>query len=294
MATHPLAPPTITDGKISVDLMLQQPTRITAMLMDLTLQRFIADKIFTSGGGVTGGAVIHDVLTSNDLYADRDVEAVAPGTELPTIVTGDTTPRVAAVEKYGGKVWITDEARDRNDAGMFTRQMRLLANTVVRKINAVAVEAVTTAVSEFSRSIAGKNWATLTLDGNSPTPAAQRPTADFAATALISDRDEMGYEYDTWLINPQEKAALVTAYGANLAAVLASADIELFASNRVPAGTAFAVASQQVGEMRIEKPLSTETDRDVTHQRTLVQSDVRPVFVVTDPHAIVHVTGLAG
>jgi hypothetical protein len=80
---HPLAAPTITGTTITVDLMLQQPTRITAFLMDITLQRFILDRLFTSPGGVTGGAVVYDVIQENDLYTDRDVEPVAPGCRVP-------------------------------------------------------------------------------------------------------------------------------------------------------------------------------------------------------------------
>jgi hypothetical protein len=52
--THPLGPPTVSGTSITVDTMLQQPTRVTRMIMDLTLERFVADRLFSSGGGVTG------------------------------------------------------------------------------------------------------------------------------------------------------------------------------------------------------------------------------------------------
>src|SRR4051812_37148507 len=55
---HPLGPPTVSGTTISVDMMLRQPRRITRMIMDMTLQRFVADRIFSSGGGVVGGAVV--------------------------------------------------------------------------------------------------------------------------------------------------------------------------------------------------------------------------------------------
>src|SRR5574343_628975 len=56
---HPLGPPTVSGTDITVDQMMNQPTRVTRMLMDLTLKRFLADRIFASAGGVTGGAVIY-------------------------------------------------------------------------------------------------------------------------------------------------------------------------------------------------------------------------------------------
>ena len=49
-----------------------------------------------------------------------------------------------------------------------------------------------------------------------------------------------------------------------------------------------------VGELRLEKPLTTETWREESRQITWVQSDVRPVMYVTDPYSVVKVTGLAG
>src|SRR6478752_4186964 len=50
--SHPFGPPVVTGTSITVEAMLNQPTRITRMVMDLTRERFIADKIFTNGGGV--------------------------------------------------------------------------------------------------------------------------------------------------------------------------------------------------------------------------------------------------
>src|SRR3954447_12651873 len=96
---HPLGPPTIAGTTITVDTMLNQPTRITRMIMDLTLQRFIADRVFASAGGVTGGAVIYDEATVNELYAARDVETIRPGMEFPIITSERQVPKIAPVEK---------------------------------------------------------------------------------------------------------------------------------------------------------------------------------------------------
>src|SRR5215468_4062698 len=81
--THPLGPPSVDGTTIKVETMLNQPTRITRMIMDLTQQRFVADRIFASGGGVTGGAVVYDEAQENELYTNRDVEQVSPAAEFP-------------------------------------------------------------------------------------------------------------------------------------------------------------------------------------------------------------------
>src|SRR5215831_15168145 len=143
---YPLAIPTVSTTTITMDMALNAPTRVTRTLMDLTLQRFFADRVFTSAGGVTGGAVVYDQLLANDLYSDRDIQRVAPGDEFPLVTSSRRVPAVAEVEKWGGKFYITIEARDRNDVAVFTRNVRVLANTIVRKMNQRAVEVLEAAV----------------------------------------------------------------------------------------------------------------------------------------------------
>lgn len=293
-AAHPLGPPSVSNTLITVDTMLANPTRVTRFIQDLTLQRFIADRIFSSAGGVTGGAVIYDQATTNELYSNRDVEKVAPGNEFPIVGAERLNPQVAEVEKWGGKVYITDEAKQRNDTALFTREITRLANTIVRKVNQRAIEVLAAAISASGQSAANAgNWSTVVLDGNSPTAPSARPSADFANTQLAADLQELGVVYDLWLVNPQELAALRIAYGDKLPALLADYGITMYASNRVTAGKAYAIASGQVGEMRLEQPLTTETWREEKTERTWVQSSVRPVMYVTDPFAAREITGLA-
>lgn len=293
---HPLDPPTLSGNRITVDLMLQQPTRITTMIRDLTLTRFIADRIFTSGGGVTGGAIVYDQATGNDWwYTSRDVQEVQPGTEFPIVTDERPVPRVERVRKYGGKTFILDEAKDRNNGADFAKQIIKLSNTIVRKINARAVEVLEAAIAEHSRTVVGNNWSTVLLEGNAPTAPQDRPTADFAAARLEAEVRETGIVYDTWIVNPQELTNLVIGYGEKLAGVLDANGIrEMYSSNRVAAGTAYAVAAKQVGEMRVEKPLYTIRWYEEKTERTWVQSGVRPVMVVTDPFSVLKFTGLAG
>jgi len=295
---HPLAAPTITGTTITVDLMLQQPTRITAYLMDITLQRFILDRIFTSPGGVTGGAVVYDVIQENDLYTDRDVEPVAPGAEFPIVTSHRRAPRVAEVEKFGGKFYFTDEARDRNDQTAFRNQNTRLGNTIVRKLNTRAVAVLDDAIANNggASEFVGHNWETAIPNGTNPTPPQQTPAADFAGAQLMADQRELGIQYNIALVNPVQLNALRLFYSmtnSSLEQMLSDNGFdEVYASNRVPVGTAYFVAEGQLGEMRIEQPLATETWREQETQRTWVQSSVRPVMFVQNPYAVVKATGL--
>lgn len=296
---HPLAAPTVSEPTITVDTMLQQPTRITSILLDLTLQRFFADRLFTSAGGVTGGAVVYDQPIANDLYSNRDVERVAPGAEFPIVTSERRAPKVAEVEKWGGKFYITDEARDRNDASVFANETRRLANTIVRKVNVRSVEVLEAAIAANGgqSTMAGHSWSAAIPNGTNPTAPASTPGADFAAVQLAADQRELGLTFDLWVVNPIQMNSLRLFYGKDLSGVLEDNGInEMYVSNRVAAGSAYAASSGNVGQMRLEQPLATETEREgapLMRQRTWVQSSVRPLLFVQNPYAIMKVTGLS-
>ncbi|MBN9791288.1 hypothetical protein DMP17_22155 [Pseudonocardia sp. TMWB2A] len=294
--SYPLGPPSYQGNTLTVDTALQQPTRVTRRIADLTLQRFIVSEIFANDGGVSGGAVVYDQALLNELYLARDVERVNPGDEFPVVTSERQAPRVAEVEKWGGKFFITDEARDRNDVAAFNNQVTQLANTIVRKLNTRAIETLEAAIAELGGAgvITGGNWASVITAGASQSNATAWPGADFAKAQLAADREELGVEYNLWLVNPVEKANFYITYGSDAAEVLAANGVSMFPSNRVPQGTAYAVARGQVGGIRIEKPLSTETWREEKTQRNWVQSSVRPVMYVTNPYSIKKVVGLGG
>jgi hypothetical protein len=293
VVSHPLGPPVVTGTSISVDTMLNAPTRITRFIMDLTLQRFVADRIFTNAGGVTGGAVVYDIAQANELYATRDVEIVAPGSEFPLITSDRLAPATALVEKWGGKVFITDEARERNNSALLTNQLRQLSNTIVRKINQKAIAVLEAAVTAYTRTFVGVSWTTPTTTAAGTVTPAITPARDFGEAARISETEEMGVSYNLWIIHPTQYAKLINLYGAaGLNDLLSAMNLSIYVSNRVTAGTAYVVDGTTTGEMRVEKPLGTETWREPETERTWVQSSVRPVMYVTNPFGILKVTGI--
>jgi len=286
--SHPLGPPSVSGTTITVENMLNQPTRITRMIMDLTAERFIADRLFASGGGVTGGAVIYDEAQSNEMYLNRDIEQVAVASEFPLVTAEQLAPKVAEVEKWGGKTFVTDEARDRNDSAGFTKLMRQLGNTVVRKLNQRAVAEVNAALADNSRNVVGNNWSTYNPETDAPNKS---PAYDFGRADMQAENEEMGITYNLWIVNPQEALQLTAIYGPN---VQGPGIPSIYSTPRQAAGTALCVAERQVGQMRIEKPLGTETWREQKTERTWVQSSVRPLWFVDNKFAVLRFTGLAG
>lgn len=293
---YPLGPPTITGTQFSIDIALANPTRvITPMIIDLTRLKFFVDRVFASAGGVTGGAVIYDMVVANQPFADRDVERVEPGTEFPIVSFSRPAPSAAQVEKWGGKFFFTDEARDRNDISQWTNANRQLANTIVRKINQRGVQILEALVAAYSRTVVGNNWSAVNTTFAAGSNYTLMPARDIAKAALQSQQEEMEINYNLWIMNPYQLFELEGIYGDKLAALLSSLGISIFATNRVADGVAYAVAEGQVGEMRVEKPLSTETWRDPNgKEQTWVQSSVRPLMFGNNPYAVLKFTGLHG
>jgi|SRR5215207_5681697 len=294
---YPLGNPTISGTSISVDMMLQQPTRITRYLSDLSMRGFWADQVFTPGGGLTGGAILYTQLTTNDLFvsADRDVQNVEPGAEFPIVTFDRPVPLVKPVEKFGGKFFVTDESRDRDDPLMLQQGSQRLANTINRRIHTNAVteiDAQITALGGSAQTATGNDWSAVVTGGSSQTNATGWPAADFNKVQLLADTKELGVQFDTWILNPVNANEFKIAYGNEWRSVLDDSGINFVVTNRVAAGTAYVIERGQVGQMRVEKALSTETWREAETQRTWVQSDVRPVFVITNPYGIAKVTGL--
>lgn len=293
---HPLAPPSVSGTQITVDTALKQPTRINRMVSDLTLQKFLIDKIFGYNGSVSGGAVVYDVAAQNELYTstDRPVEQIAPGGEYPIVTSDRFAPKVAAVGKYGAKVFITDEAKDRNDEVKFQNEIRQLANTLVKKHNTLAIASLDAAISTYSRSGASISWADVVTAGSSASSAEEWPLKTFADARVLNETDEMGIEFNTVILNPQEYGVLVTTYGvAGLQAIMDQLGFTIEVSNRQTAGKAKFLARGQVGGYNLEQPLQTVTYREEGTDRTWVKSSVRPVSYVDNPFAVFEYTGLA-
>lgn len=292
---YPFGAPQVNGNQITVDLMLKEPTRINHYLSDLLLKKFFADRIFNNGGGVSGGALVYTPLTKNDLFATSGVQKVAPGAEFPTVSFDRPEPKVAVVEKWGGKFDVTDEARDRNDLSMIQSEGVKLANTIQKQIHTEAIGQLEASIASTGADvqITGVSWADAAAATMTTISNAAMPAADFAAAQLKAETFELGAEFNLWIVNPQEMLNFQTAYGDKWRAALSAWGVDMISSNIVPAGSAYVVAERQVGEMRFEKGLSTETYRAPEREATWVQSSVRPVFAVTQPYSVLKVTGLA-
>lgn len=291
---YPLGTPSVAGNALTVDLMLKEPTRINAYLSDLALKHYFAERIFTNGGTVQGGALVYTQLTSNDLFPTRAAQKVAPGAEFPEVTFDRPEPKTAQVEKLGGKYRVTDEARDRNDLSVIQNESVKLGNDITRQLHARALaelEASITAIGSDLQ-ITGTSWADATALTLSTENKAALPAADLAEIRKRAELKEIGTNYNLLVLHPNEFANLSIIYG-DAEAWLRSQGFGVAVSNVVTAGTAYAVQEGMVGQVRYEQPLRTVTYRDESTESTWVQASIRSVFAVTNPYNALKITGLA-
>lgn len=291
--TYPPGPPSIANDLLTVSIYLANVPRVQRIIDDLTLNRFIADRLYAPGPIATGGAVLYDQVSAGDFFLARDVEKIMPGQEYPILTDTAPTPKIAAVDKWGGQVFITDEQRDRNQINVFQRETRKLANTVVRKVDTIALAVLAAApLNTFS----GSDWTAAT--------GATMIANLIDAASLINDPD-MGYVADLVILNPVQFNELLknkdfrdAMQANNENSMLRDGVVGDFLnmtfarSNRVTAGTGFVAASRMVGAISDEVPLNTVVYREEGIDSTFIKSSRRLVPYVTDPKAAVAISGI--
>ncbi|WP_030515516.1 major capsid protein [Nocardia sp. NRRL WC-3656] len=292
--------PQINGRNLTVDYVLKTPNYITNRIAALAADQLVIDKFLApSAQAVTGGAILFTPATAAEMYTSRDLEQRGPGDEY-AIVNGDRpNPQLAPVEDWGGKFFVTDENRIRNNISDIDDSTTQLTNTIVRKINKRTIDAVESAIAKLGGSgvVPGHDWSNVITVGDPTTltPNAARPAADWANAQLVANMEELGYKFDTLVLNPQEENSLRIAYGENLAAVLESAGITtVFATPRVTAGTGYVTQFGMAGVIGFELTLRTEAWRDEAKRGTWVQAYAVPAIAITRPSAVKKLTGLAG
>ncbi len=290
---YPPPAPTITGALITVDAFLRTPSRVQRVVEDLALNRFVADLIF-SAGDAQGGAVIYDRVLASELFTTRDVQAIEPGSEFPVVDVDQATPTPAVVSKWGGAGIVTYESRDRDSRDELNRQLTRLRNTLVRKVDTVAMAALS-ADPSVGTQVASANWST---SGDI--------IADLETARSTIDNADLGYEADTIIINPAQRldisknAALRNALPRETVASnpVTSRDLNgllsfpnWIVSNRVPAGTIYVMQSKVIGSQRDEVALYTRVVDQPERERVLLMAGRRTVPIITDPLAAVKITG---
>lgn len=287
--------PVIKNGQISADLLLTNPARIQRKTASMANERMLSPQIFSQGSPATGGAVVYDRMLGS-LYPDRRAQAIEPLAEFPLLTAADVTPEVAAAVKYGAAFRFAYEAKRRNQVDVLDRNLTLLTNEVVRKVDTVAM--ATLDADPAVKTIAGTDWtATATRDGFGDI---------LRAAAQINNAPGALYRADTVLINPADELSLLldkslrdvmpreatTANPYLTGRLNGVAGLTWYASPFVKRGTVYVLQAKAAGSLHDEVPFYTRVTDEPGHEAYLVQAARVTVPVITDPLAVVKVTGV--
>jgi hypothetical protein len=290
-------PPTneviIGDGTITIDQWLANPLRVTNTLRDLSLERFLADDILAPGGRATGGAVIYDQVLANDLYALRDVQAIEPGAEFPIVTGTAVNPLTARTVKWGGAFIITYEDRDRNATDVLATELTRLTNTIIKKVDSVAI--ATLRAAPLNEALAAAPWAD---------PDA-RIFEDVAGVVSQVDEQDLGYTIDTAIISPANALAMLTNERLQNLLPREAGNVGLIGrlsglagitrwrqSNRVGNDEIIFTSGRQAGSISDERPLYSRTVDQPEQERILVQAARLCVPYITNPKSAVRLRGV--
>lgn len=292
----PPSPPTISADKLTLSVFLQNPAVVQRTLEALTSQRFIADQIFNAGPPADGGAVVYDQLTAQNLFTLRDVQEVRPGSEFPIVNGEEPNPLIALVAKYGGDAVFTYEQVRRNRKDVKKRELIRLRNTIIRKVDLLAI--ATLDAAPIQTQSASGDWTTAATD----------IILDIETAKSKLDAIDMGYEADTVLLNPAQaldiradadiRLALPRENRANNLIDRSAADLngllgipKWFVTNRVAAGTVRVLDSRFAGFISDEIQAYTRIMDEEIKERWRVRAARVPTMGITDPKSVVKITG---
>lgn len=195
LQTYPPAPATLSGDLRSINRMLQDPAVIARRLKALDDIGFIADELLPARYRTAGGAVSYEI-NDQPLFTNRSITAIAPGAEYPRALPQSGTAALAAVSKWGQATELTYERIKRSVpmGNAVDWALRIVTNTVIQKIDRLAIAAFASAVTQTTTATAA--WNTSSAD----------ILLDLMLAEAAVDGQEMGYKADSVLMSTNKYA----------------------------------------------------------------------------------------
>ena len=285
--------PELNGERLSVDAVMQQPTRIRDRIATLADRQLLMPRFFRPyGAPVLGGGLLYASLTAAEFFTAGPIEKRTPGAEYRRVQPLEPEPRLAPVEDWGATAEVLDESVVRNDKSALDTATIQLTNELLRLLDTRTIEVLEEA--SLGDVLVAHGWENLIFEGplDQLTPSGDRPTAHFAQAQELADLDEMSIQLDTLVVSPQQNRQLRTAYAENLDAMLRSAGLTLYANPRVPDGTAYLAEAGSVGTVGFEVPLTVEIVPVPLERKRIVQAYCVPALAVDRPFACKKIIGL--
>lgn len=198
--TYPAGAPSLSGDTLSISRFLQSPAAIQRRLRDYKDLRFVADQLLTNRYRSQGGAVMYE--QSEPFVTDRAVESVAPGSEYDYGNMPTGTAAIAAIQKWGQKVLLTDEeiARNAYSGAALDRALRKVINSIIKQVDSIAMSAIASAVTNSTAVVA--NWET--------SPSTAKPLTDLLLAVSNIRSANLGYNPDTVVLSDKAYVYLMT------------------------------------------------------------------------------------
>jgi len=255
--SFPAGAPTLSGNTLSISRFLQSPQAINRRLRDFRDLRFVSDQMLTQRFRSQGGAVLYE--QSEPFVSDRTAESVGAGSEYPYANLPTGTAAVAAIQKWGQKVLLTDEeiARNAYAGAAVDRAMQKVVNSIISQVDSITMSAIASNVTQAFNvtSTGGGVW-------TGATPTILRDI--FRARAIVMALN-LGYMVDTLVVNDVQYAYMLTdtgitnmlqrettsnpVYSGQLTRL---GSLNVIISPNLPSQTAYLLDSQQLGGMADE------------------------------------------
>lgn len=146
------------DGpRITIDTFLNDPTKIPALVFQMTDQQFLADALLRSAGPVGGGAV--EYFSSTPFYSDSNAATRAEFGEVQVAIGSFGVPNVTYVSEKALAILVSDEMKRRMNIDPVTTQLMQVKNTLVQAWDQAFVNMV---LANTANVVTGSAWSTAT------------------------------------------------------------------------------------------------------------------------------------
>lgn len=290
----------LDNGGITVDLMLNEPTRITRYVNEVVNANLLSPRLFSTQT-VTGGILIYNQILGkiNQDETSYRTNVREPGAEFAEIDQTQISEQFTRVRQIGGQVSITDEAVRRNDTAFLQQQLKRLANRIVTDVDADAIAAFNAALDKLPEdvktalTVTSGGWATVTTTKAADKVPAASIEADLEKLRLRTNEIDLGYNYSTLLVNPKDEFNLRLALGpSNVQSVFSAYGYTVEANTLAPEGEAWLLAPGQVGVMGVEEPINTKVWYEDKTRTSHTQTSTTQCHAITDPMAMLKLTGI--
>lgn len=255
--TFPAGAPTLSGDALTISRFLQSPAAISRRLRDFNDLRFISDQLLTQRFRSQGGAVLYD--QSEPFVTDRTAESVGAGSEYPYANLPTGTAAIAAVQKWGQKVLLTDEeiARNAYAGSAADKAMKKVINSVISQVDSITMSLISSSVTQ-TFNVTGTGGGVWT----GATPTILR---DIFRARAIPMALNLGYNIDTLVVNDVQYAYMLTDTGISNLLRRETTDnpvysgslerlgsLKVIVSPNLPATTAYLLDSSALGGMADE------------------------------------------